>query len=442
MINSFKKRLKNYDFSELKKKDLQEKFLTKLKETKSEGASSAGEETIIITKNKSNSNKEKSYKKEISELKERLKKSESKAAKYYKEKIESENVCLEIKDENTKLKTDIENISNLLKIDENKLTEIDVNNDLYSKLLSKNNNLKKSVSNLRKKVKYITKKKNLINNELDEAKNNITILTDKLNEANKQLIILNGMDSQPIDKIVSDCFKELDYYLSYSNIHIYSKNINDLTKRINNMKNNLTKLNTIDNNEENQPLFGIIVEHDEKIWFNSTEDDIYEIESFKGNIQIDCPAKAILLESGKVYIEAVYTEYMNYKVPSITEKSLKYAQSKKTALAAINNKIKKDKFIKFGDYTVLIIGKKNKEKYTKILENHGLKVLWHNPFLDSPKFLESKISNANIILVCKKYFHGNILKDYTGNNVSYIEQDSEKTIEVRTRFMIVNNFVS
>lgn len=176
-------------------------------------------------------------------------------------------------------------------------------------------------------------------------------------------------------------------------------------------------------------IFGYVSKVKEKWLFFTINMETYEIMNPESldYVKNDSPTKGLLKE-GKVFVKKTYA----LETPSM-----------KKAQIAKHNKTEKQKdkqeYIPFGKETVLIVGSRNQSTYVNRLQNHGLQVLWHNPFEESYERLSAKYKKADLTIVCTSHISHSALEHIQKGqpHVELIERDNEELIAARVRYALL-----
>lgn len=184
-------------------------------------------------------------------------------------------------------------------------------------------------------------------------------------------------------------------------------------------------------------LYGYTIKTKEGWFFVDLNYDLHPIvgnkEGYLGFYQLknELPTKAERMENGTIAVLRQYKPEEKY----IKETSVK---SKK-----VREKEEKQEYVNFGNYTVLIVGSRNKAKYVERLKKHGLDVIWHDAYEENEKRIDDKVAKADVVIVCTSHTSHSAIDHIPNPNldsrVQEIEVDNEESIVARVRYVIVNH---
>ncbi|MBU7006183.1 hypothetical protein [Phosphitispora fastidiosa] len=307
------------------------------------------------------------------------------------------------------------------------------------KVTEDNRRLRQMNQELKEQINFLEEEvRKLQSNDLNQ--DNLK-LRNKLNEA---LILANSFRrkyyslKREIEKgyPVSKLLFLLDEKLGMDNITEYEPLYRLLSKMIR-MKKFLrshTRHIAKRNNNAVEVVMGYILYSHEQHWFASLNGQAYRLDISPEELGAtdDLPASAVI-SNGKARIKTIYPFEHNNDFSGITptvNRSRKHKES--------NSKCSDDRD-EFRGIKILIVGSRNKEKYSRALSDLGANVTWHNPYEDGENALMGKLSSANVVILCQRHIPHGILDsaDITDPRVELVSRDNVTVIIARIRFVLV-----
>ena len=91
--------------------------------------------------------------------------------------------------------------------------------------------------------------------------------------------------------------------------------------------------------------------------------------------------------------------------------------------------------------TVLVVGTKYKEKYTKALHSYGLQYIWFDSFVQSPSRLFDLYKSCDVAILLKDHMSHNVLDviNVENDNVAIIGNDTERSVISMVNYLINKN---
>lgn len=381
--------------------------------------------------------------KDISVLKKQINKLQTSIHSLENKIAEKSKDIAELKEKDKNNKKIIYNLKNSLKESEEKLSDT---KEKYNELLGENDSLKIKLNNVTDNNKH--------QREIKSLQSSISILRkDKRILAFQNKTLKNTISN--LNKQISNV-QSLNYSVSLdkekSKVANLTKQVQSLVIKNRNLEARLKKDNIKTQTKPtkiaevveqvSEPLketilkCGYIVAGDENaVYFNSTENEKYQIAEYDGQLIIGSPCEAKIINDA-AYITKQYNEELVTPIKNLNEVKGYKVSSK--------NFSKKDIILNpdmLKGYKILIIGSRNKIQYLRILKEHGAEASWFNPFNESIQRLTDKCNNADVVLICTRHVNHKVMNGYIDvNNIKYqlIKKDNNNTILSRARFALIN----
>lgn len=299
------------------------------------------------------------------------------------------------------------------------------------KLINRLQTSENTVSNLRA-LKYDSelnkaKEKNLI---LTREVNNLLKKNEELNESYLKLKEVNQTlqgilyNKNPINKLRIIKNKLLNYLSFVWLIQKYKKYVN----------NKIVQYNEKLKDETINIHYGFIaLNNNEQYIFKSISgEEFLIISTLTKKLSPDSPAKANIVNS-EAKILKTYEDKDKLQTKDGVEN-----YKKLNKLKLIYEDLYKHNEV-FNNFTILIVGSRNKVQYTRILSKVGFNVTWFNPFEESENRLKDKIKYADVVIVCTRHISHSVLDivDLHHRKTQLIKRDNNETILARVRYALV-----
>jgi hypothetical protein len=190
--------------------------------------------------------------------------------------------------------------------------------------------------------------------------------------------------------------------------------------------------------EENQDIsYGYISMQDELYCFISIDGGRYTIINQEECTEPDLPCKVEIISPDEVLLLDAYDSTKNiFNRISKTKSKLK-----KNKMSENIEKLSDYYKVSLEGFNVLIVGSRFKTKYTSILTQVGLNVLWHNPFEEAPHNLTNKMLKSDVIILCAEHISHTMLNwiDKEDDRVQVLYKDTSTKLLARIKFALITN---
>lgn len=472
-----------------KKSQLQKEYIEIMKSKKKDNSKKYDEYNISKSENEElivNRKKDKAQSKICNECK-KIKKTLKDSKQYiselkkirYEQGVEINNLISENKDKDNeilKLKEELNNIREIVSNKDNEICVLKGINDKhkfelnrrksiiknadkmigkYGRANEERNNLNKQLDTCVQKNRFLTKDNIRTKNKLKECSTKLEYSEKKIDRINKINATLNSRINQYrknievlegiIEEAVSGEIGISDLEIKFLNVKYVDKPSKRLEKNALNCEESKTFEENIELNEQvGEVAWGYVkVKEGNQYMFCDLNSEAYPLvikDEFLFNIEDSVPCK-VYIRDEMAYLISISFDDMDLEESKNLKSSKDYKDIKKK-----NKKKYLDNRISFNKEKVLLIGARNKERYTNYLEAHNLDVTWVDAYEGGLGRVDAECGKNDCVLIltshCRHSIKDKILsqKDFFEGNIKYqfIKNDNEDNLIYRINYILAN----
>lgn len=162
----------------------------------------------------------------------------------------------------------------------------------------------------------------------------------------------------------------------------------DLYNRLKRIKSRFHETSNSEQLRSSKEMYGYIIKTGEDLHFYNLENGVYKVCPGEGIYEPELPVKAKMIRENEV---SIVKQYSYHFVPR-TSSSVRVRQQ----VQRTDNTIP----IHSTGIRVLVIGSRNRSKYTRLLKDHGFYVDWYDGYEESPEALKSKRNSVQVVIIC------------------------------------------
>lgn len=320
------------------------------------------------------------------------------------------------------------------------ITELRHMQNTINQLRNKNYKLQSDIIELTsgQRLNYYEKEINALDELVKNYQNQMAFYSKQIDELNTKLLSYKNIIDQK-EFIIEDAITFLNNILSKNNIYQFI-GLNKLIKKYYSYNRNSSKKKNkksiIIEEIPEESLYGYINQTNDKYYFSDIQGNIYLISCCARMLQSefieDVPARASII-NGYARIEKLYFD------DNVNAKETSRARKNVGKVKQINKEINEHKIVYPKEYTILIVGSRNKKSYMDKLLSCDLNPIWFDSHEEHPSRLEEKYSSADVVIICtshSKHYTLDIINK-EDPKVELIERDNVDTIFHRVRYALI-----
>ncbi|SDT08774.1 hypothetical protein SAMN05444162_3051 [Paenibacillaceae bacterium GAS479] len=163
----------------------------------------------------------------------------------------------------------------------------------------------------------------------------------------------------------------------------------DLYNRLKRIKSRFHEAPGFGQPSSSKEMYGYIIKTGKDLHFYNLENGVYKVCPGEGVYEPDLPVKVKMIHEHEV---SIVKQYSYHFVPStsISVRVRQKIQLTENTIVPIHST----------GIRVLVIGSRNRSKYTKLLKECGFYVDWYDGYEESPEALKSKRNNVQVVIIC------------------------------------------